>query len=107
MSPSSTKLPTRRIHPSLVRPILIAGIEREVAIPLVGIVLFLLLGFRLNFVTPALAAVLLFWVFPWLRSQARRDPQSFAVLKRHIRLAGFYRAQGAHDARPTSTPPTY
>lgn len=98
-------VPTSRIHPSLVRPILIAGVEREVMIPLVGISLFLVFGFRANFVTPALAALLVFGVTPRLRALSRRDPQSFAVLRRHVRTSGFYRAQGAYDhRRPRPTP---
>jgi len=106
-SPREAAVPTSRIHPSLVRPILIAGVEREVMIPLVGIALFLVFGFRANFVTPTLAALLVFGLLPRLRSICRRDPQSFAVLRRHLRLAGLYRAQGDHDQRRVTTRPSF
>lgn len=105
-SSASPPTPTSRIYPSLVRPILLAGVEREVMIPLVGIALFLLFGFRFNFVTPSLAALLIFGLLPHLRRFARRDPQGYAVLRRHVRISGFYHAQGDHNQRRQRRFPT-
>jgi type IV secretory pathway TrbD component len=97
-TPARTDLAATPLFPSLVRPALIAGLEREVVIPLVGLVLMLLFAFRPNFVTPTVALVVLALVFPALRRATKRDPQSFEVLKDHLRVAGYYSAAGSHES---------
>ena len=97
-SPPRSDLEETPLFPSLVRPALVAGLEREVVIPLAGLVLMLLFAFRPNLVTPALALVLVAVVFPALRRATKRDPQVFEVLKDHLRVAGYYPAAGSHDA---------
>lgn len=94
---SRNDLPPVRAFPSLTRPILLGGLEREIAIPLVGLVLGLLLAFRLNWVTPALAAAVVFVLVPYLRRATRRDPRLWQVLRCHLDSSGFYPAVG----RPT------
>ena len=103
-SPPRTDLAETPLFPSLARPVLIAGVEREVVIPLVGLVLMLLFAFRPNLVTPALALVVITVVFPALRRVTQRDPRSFEVLKDHLRVAGYYPAAGAHEAPCRSVP---
>ena len=95
------------IYPALVRPILVGGIERPVAILLSAAVVALLFAFRLNWLTPTLAALLVAFGFPRLRRLNQRDPQAFAVLLGHLRRAGLYRSQALHDERRTSPPPTF
>jgi len=87
------------VFPSLVRPILIAGIERSMAIPMVGLVLVLLFGYPSNWLTPALAASVAFFLFPVLRGINKRDPQAWAVFRDHVRLSGFYLPQALHHQR--------
>lgn len=85
-------------YPSLVRPILIAGVERMVMIPFVGLVVSLLIAFRLNWVTPMIALVLVVFVLPVLRRINKRDGQAWAVLAEHVRVSGFYPGQARPEA---------
>lgn len=104
IAPPRTDLLETPLFPALVRPPLIAGVERELAIPLVGVVLMLLVGFRPNWVTPAAASLVVVVVLPALRRATKRDPQLFEVIKGHLRLGGFYPARGAHDQRRRRVP---
>lgn len=99
--PGRTDLEETRVYPSLVRPVLYAGVEREAMIPTAGLCFVLLLAFRPNLVTPALALLIVFRVLPVLRRLARRDPLYFKTLRRHLHRAGFYAARADHD-RPRS-----
>lgn len=85
------------IHRSLLQPVLLFGIEREVVIALVGIASILLFAFRLNLVTPALAALVVFVGLPAARRVNRRDPWAWRIVFRHVRIARFYPAQARHD----------
>jgi type IV secretory pathway TrbD component len=87
-----------RIHPSLVRPVLIGGAEREPMVVVLGLVAALVTAFRPNLVTYSLAALLILVGLPRLRRLARRDPQFFAVLRRHVHVAGYYPARPVHCA---------
>lgn len=98
-------LETTPVHRSLLTPVLILGVERGLVIPLVGVTLALLFVFRLNLVTPTLAVLLVTVGLPWMRRLSRRDPWAFRVLRRHVRIAGFYRPLPRHDVR-RSSPPT-
>lgn len=93
--------PGVRLYPALTRPQLVSGMERQVFIPLVLAAIYLLppLAFRFNLVTPAIAVLIVFVVFPRLRRLARCDPQLFAALPGHLRHAGFYPVR-VHHARP-------
>jgi type IV secretory pathway TrbD component len=98
MDPSATGV---RLYPALTRPQLVSGMERQVFIPLVLAAIYLLppLAFRFNLVTPAIAVLIVFVLFPRLRRLARRDPQLFAALPGHLRHAGFYPVRVHHAHR--------
>lgn len=81
--------------PSLTRPILIAGVERELVIPITGLALVLFA--QLSWASAALAAAVLL-ALPPLRRASEADPQLFAVFKRHLKTAGFYAHQARWDA---------
>lgn len=99
-------LPSTRLFPSLVRPVLFGGAEREVLIPAVGLSAILVLAFRPNVVTPLLVLLIVTQVLPALRRTARRDPLFFKLLRRHLHRAGFYPARGRHDAPRRREVPT-
>lgn len=85
-----------RIYPSLVRPVHVAGIERRAAGLLTVTNLALLFGFRLNWITPALALLTLVVVLPALRRATKRDPRILAVYRSHVVRAGIYQGQPPH-----------
>ncbi len=85
-----------RIYPSLVRPVLIGGLERNAAGLLVMAVLMLLFGFRLNWLSPAVALLLVTVLVPALRRATRRDGQFLEVYRRHVLGAGIYEGQPSH-----------
>lgn len=87
-----------RLYPSLVRPVLVGGVEREPMVVVIGLVAALATAFRPNPLTYSLAVLLVVAGLPRLRRLARRDPQFFGVLRRHIHTAGFYLARPRHDA---------
>lgn len=94
------------LHRSLLTPVLMLGVEREVVIALIGTASILLFAPRLNLVTPTLAVLLLVVGLPALRRVARRDPWRFRVIRRHVHIAGFYPAQPHHSVRRRPWPPT-
>ena len=80
------------LHPSLVRPILLGGGERELVVIEVSLTLSLVLGLGLHPVSVAIAVLvatvghrLLVWI-------ARQDPQATRVYARHRRYQPFYPA---------------
>lgn len=93
-----------RIYPSLVRPVLVGGVEREPMVVLIGLVAALAAAFRPNPLTYALAVLLVVVGLPRLRRLARLDPQYFGVLRRHIHIAGFYLARPRHDVARRTVP---
>lgn len=90
------------VYPSLVRPILIGGVERIVMIPFVGLVISLVVFFPLNWVTPSLALGALALGLPILRRINKRDGQAWVVVAEHVRVSGFYAGQASSQARRTS-----
>ncbi len=93
-----------RVYPSLVRPILVGGVEREPMLVVLGAVAGLVAAFRPNPVTYSLAVLVVVVGLPRLRRLARRDPQFFAVLRRHLHAAGFYPRRAHHEARRRRVP---
>jgi type IV secretion system protein TrbD len=90
------------IHQSLVRPILLAGAERRLAILNWLIMAALIFGVGLHLYTLALAA-LLGTVGHWgLRQAAKFDPQLSEVYVRHLHYQRFYppRAEVIAPAAP-------
>ena len=98
-------LETTPLHRSLLQPILLFGVERELAIGILGLASILVFAFRLNFLTPTLAALLLTVGLPAARRINRRDPWAWRVLARHVRIARFYPAQARHDVERRPLPP--
>lgn len=92
------------VHQSLVRPILLAGVELAPAVAELFLVLLLALGFGVSpfsltfaLVTGSISHILL------LRA-AKEDPQLCAVYTRHIRYQTFYPAL-SHPTAPCACPP--
>jgi len=83
-----------KVHPALMRSLLLVGVERRAMIPLAGVAAMMLLLFRPNFFTPSIAAFLILVIVPALRRINKRDPQWLEVLAEHVAVSGFYHAQG-------------
>lgn len=103
MTPSARE--RRRIHPSLIRPVLFGGVERGVAVvsfaAAVGIPLFA----GLHVLTLAIAflfAVPIHALGVWL---ARRDPQMIAIYLRSISARDHYVPWGLRRTRPAPVRP--
>jgi type IV secretory pathway TrbD component len=94
------------LHRSLLTPVLLFGVERSVALPLLLAAAGLVFGFPPNWVTPTLGVLLLAAGLPALRRWTRRDPWAVQILRRHLRTAGFYPPLAAHD-RPRRPTPTF
>jgi type IV secretory pathway TrbD component len=94
------------LHRSLLSPVLVFGVERQLVGPLLALAAMLLFAFRLNPVTPTLAVLLLAVGLPALRRLARHDPWTFRVLLGHLRTAGFYPPLARHDV-PRRQVPTF
>ena len=94
------------LHRSLLHPVLMMGVERELVTLLAGLAAILLFAPRLNPVTPTVAVLLLAVGVPLLRRLARRDPWAFRVVRRHVGVAGYYPAQPHHTVRRRPWPPT-
>jgi type IV secretion system protein VirB3 len=90
-----------RCYPSLIRPILLAGAERELVIPVVGLAGVLVLGVGPQLLSLALAGGLVFGLLPLLRMAARVDPQMRKVYVRHQKYQSYYPAQG-HPSAPAA-----
>jgi len=93
------------LHHSLTRPILLGGVERELAV-LEGTSLAALIfsmGFRLAPLT--LAALIILVVHPLLRLAAKHDPQMLRVFSRHTFYASYYPAQAHPNAPPAHVVP--
>jgi type IV secretory pathway TrbD component len=85
------------VHQSLTRPILLGGVEKDVAMLeiLVGGAILALAGPTL--VTFAVLASFLFVINPLLLAPlAERDPQAFGVYLRHIQYLPSYPAASTH-----------
>lgn len=98
-------LPSTALHRSLLRPVLVFGIDRALVGPLFGLAILLMVGFDLGVWGPVLGVLLLTFGLPTLRLVNHRDPWAFRVLRRHVLTSGFYPALARHD-RPRAAPPT-
>ena len=88
------------IHPSLVRPVLLAGAERQLAIANWITAAALIFGGGLHWYTVAMGAFLL-TVGHWALVQAAKfDPQLSQVYVRHIRYQDYYTARAPISASP-------
>lgn len=89
------------LHPSLLRPVLLAGAERELVIVNTITVFALVFGLGPHPVALATAALLATAGHSLLVLAAGFDPQMLRVYSRHIRYQGFYPARALFHA-PTS-----
>jgi type IV secretion system protein VirB3 len=97
------KLP---VHASLIRPLLLAGAERELV--LVNVVVIAALVFGVGFHWVALTAAFgLATVGQWLLVEAAKiDPYLSRIYKRHLQYDAFYLAQPGVSSRPRAVRPS-
>ena len=91
---------TLPLHPSLTRPVLLAGAERELVLVNVIMMTALILGVGWH---PASVgtALLLATVGHWgLVQAAKVDPQLCRIYLRHLRYPAYWPAQGRVSAQP-------
>ncbi len=89
---------TTPLHPSLVRPILLGGAERELVLINVILIVVLVLGVGPHPLTFVLALALGTIGHSGLVLAARFDPQIWRVYARHVVYQPFYPAQARFDA---------
>ncbi len=81
------------LHPSLVRPVLLGGAERELVLVNVLAIVVLVLGVGPHPLTLLLAVLLGTAGHSGLVVAARFDPQMWRVYARHLRYRSFYPAR--------------
>ena len=86
------------LHPSLVRPILLGGAERELAVVNTVAILVLVLGVGPHPLTLMLAGLMGTAGHSTLVLAARFDPQMWRVYSRHLGYRTFYPARALHAA---------
>jgi type IV secretory pathway TrbD component len=91
--------PENHVFPSLTRPILFGGVERELAIVEGTLIAALLLGIGVHLPTIAIASVIAFVVHPLLVQAAKRDPQMFRIYLRSLAHQDLYLAR-VHPTAP-------
>lgn len=88
------------IHPSLIRPLLLAGAERELVLVNVVVIAALVFGVGFHWLS-LLVAVGLGTAGHWLLVQAANaDPYLSRIYKRHLDYDEFYLAQASALSRP-------
>lgn len=87
------------LHPSLIRPILLGGAEREPVLVNVILIFALVLGVGPHPLTFLLAITLGTIGHSALVWAARYDSQIWKVYSRHLRYRRFYPARARFDAR--------
>jgi len=87
------------LHPSLIRPILLGGAEREPVLVNVILIFALVLGVGPHPLTFLLALTLGTLGHSALIWAARHDSQIWKVYSRHLRYRRFYPARSRFDAR--------
>ena len=92
---SARKLP---LHRALVRPLLLAGCERPLAIMNGTLIAMLLLGVGINQFTVIVSFLLATFGFWALRMTAAYDPHLSKVYVRHIRYQSYYPARASIHA---------
>jgi len=88
------------IHPSLARPLLLAGAERELVLANGTLIAALIFGVGFHWASITVA-VLLATVGHWgLTRAAKHDPQMSRIYVRHIRYQEYYPARADVHAPP-------
>ncbi len=90
------------VHQSLVRPALIAGVERRIVILEATLALLLLLGVGINPVTLGASLFISLVLHPLLARVSKADPHALAVYARSVRHQPFF-LRAAHPAAPLHT----
>lgn len=86
------------IHASLIRPVLLAGAERELVLVNVILIVVLVLGVGPHPLTFLLAVLMGTLGHTALVFAARFDPQMWKVYARHVTYQPFYPARARFDA---------
>ena len=94
------------VHPSLIRPLLLAGAERELVLVNVVVIAALIFGVGFYWLS-LLVAFFLATAGHWLLVQAATlDPYLSRIYKRHLDYEGFYLAQASALSRPRAPRPS-
>ena len=94
------------VHPSLIRPLLLGGAERELVLVNVVVIAALIFGVGFHWLSLTVA-VGLATAGQWLLVQAARvDPYLSRIYKRHLDYHGFYLAQASVRSTPRPVHPS-
>jgi type IV secretion system protein TrbD len=88
------------IHPSLTRPLLLAGAERELVLMNGTLIAALIFGVGFHWASLTMAALLATLGHWGLTRAARHDPRLSRVYVRHVRYQEYYPAQADPHAPP-------
>ena len=83
-------VPGRRVHPALVRPVLMAGVERPVLALEVTVAVGLLMSVGPRLVTLGVVALVVGVIHPTMAWLTARDPMATAVYVRSLRWRAYY-----------------
>lgn len=93
------------LHPSLIRPILLGGAERELVLVNAIVIAVLILGIGPHPLTFLIAGVLGTLGHSALVFAARFDPQMWQVYRRHLLYHIYYPARALYRAPLAPVPP--
>lgn len=82
--------PARRVHPALVRPVLLAGVERPVIALEVTVAAGLLMSVGPHLITLGIVALVVGVIHPTMAWLTARDPMATAVYVRSLRWRAYY-----------------
>ena len=88
MSPAV--VPARRVHPALVRPVLMAGVERPVLALEVTVAVGLLMSVGPHIATLGVVVLVIAVIHPTMAWLTTRDPMATAVYVRSLRWRAYY-----------------
>ena len=89
-SQTSVVLPARRVHPALVRPVLMAGVERPILALEVTVAIGLLMTVGPRLATIGVVALVVGVIHPTMAWLTARDPMATAVYVRSLRWRAYY-----------------
>ena len=88
------------IHPSLIRPLLLAGAERELVLVNGTLIAALLFGVGFHWVSLTIAGLLATGGHWALTRAAKYDPRLSRIYVRHVRYQPYYPARPLTEAPP-------
>ena len=92
---------TTQVHPSLVRPPLVAGVEHRILVLEGTLVAVLLLGVGIHAPTVIAALLVVFVVHPFLVRLSKEDPQALTTYVRSLRYQPYYQ-RASHPSAPVT-----